>query len=519
MGTNGMVATSQPMAVQAGLEVLKQGGNALDAAVAASATLCVTEPQSTGIGGDCFILHYEAKSQRLYGLNGSGSAPARASLEAYQAEGYQKMPVHGPHAITVPGAIHAWETALARFGTKGLDTLLQPAIDYAQNGYAVSSVVGMVWKNSEGLLRKDEAAAKALLPNGEAPRVGSIHCQERLGYTLKRIAKQGAKGFYRGETAQEICRYVQQLGGFLTEEDLANHTSEWVVPIRTSYRGLDVYEIPPNGQGIAALMALNMLEHADLGSMDALGAERLHMFAETYSISIAERNRWIGDMNFSQIPIEALLDKGFARQQWERIDPSQAMPQPMQAGLSPSPHKDTVYITVVDKDRNCCSFINSLFHGFGSGIMGGESGVMLQNRGAGFVLEAGHPNQIEAGKRPMHTIIPAMVMRGNKPILSYGVMGGQYQTMGHCYVLSNWVDNGMDLQEAIDAPRFLPEGDKLMVERSVPRKTQETLEKMGHQVEETEMPHGGGQAIFIDHESGVLSAGSDPRKDGCAMGY
>jgi gamma-glutamyltranspeptidase/glutathione hydrolase len=520
MSTNGMISTSQPMATQVGLEVLKSGGNAMDAAIAASATLCVTEPQSTGIGGDCFILYHEAKTGKLHGLNGSGRAPARATLEAYRRRGHQVVPERGVLSVTVPGAISGWETALERFGTRSLGDLLQPAIAFAEDGYAVSPVVAGAWQRNAEVLRKTESSARALLVEGKAPVAGTRHRQPDLGRSLRLIAQGGAKAFYEGPIAKGIADYMRAHDGLLEEPDLAAHTSEWVEPISTDYRGLRLFEIPPNGQGITALMALNILEQTRLGELQHLSVDYLHTFTEAFKLAMAERDQWVADMQFADVPVAALLDKGFARRQWSRIDPAQALGHPLPTGLNGgAPHRDTIYLTVVDKDRNCCSFINSLYHNFGSGVVAGETGVMLQNRGSGFVLQEGHFNCIAPGKRPMHTIIPAMVYRGSEPILSYGVMGGHYQAMGHSYVLSNWLDFGMDLQEALDVPRFLPQNGVLTVERPIPEATRAGLRARGHTVVEADVPCGGGQMIYIDAEAGVLQAGSDPRKDGCAMGY
>ena len=526
MSTKGMISTSQPMATQAGLEVLKSGGNAMDAALAASAVQCVTEPQSTGIGGDCFILYHEAGTGKLHGLNGSGRAPAGATPEAYRAQGHSEVPERGILSVSLPGAIDAWEVAAERFATRGLAELLQPAIDFAENGYAVTPVVGWAWKRNEELLRKTESSVKALLVDGNAPVAGSVHRQPDLARSLRLIAKEGKQAFYEGPIAKAIAEYMRGNGGLITEADLAAHRSQWVEPIHSDYRGLRIHEIPPNGQGITALMALNILENTRLGEMEHLSPEYLHTFTEAFKLALAERDRFVADMDFAEIPIAGLLDKAFARAQYGRIDDAQAIAHPVNSGMNGAgsnaagaPHRDTIYLTVVDKDRNCCSFINSLYHNFGSGVVAGDTGIMLQNRAAGFVIEEGHFNCIAPGKRPMHTIIPAMVYRGDQPILCFGVMGGQYQAMGHSYVLSNWLDFGMDLQEAIDAPRFLPYDGVLTVERPIPESTREALRQKGHTVAETDVPFGGGQAIYIDSESGVLTAASDPRKDGCAMGY
>jgi len=520
MCTKGMVATSQPMAAQAGLDVLKQGGNAMDAAIAASATLCVTEPQSTGIGGDCFILYHEASTGRLHGLNGSGRAPAKATLEEYRARGCEEVPERGILSVSVPGAIAAWEDAVERFGTRSLGELLQPAITYAEEGYAVSPVVGWAWDRNAEMLAHTESSARVMLVDGKAPATGTIHRQPDLARTMRVIAKEGRKGFYEGKVAADIAAYMREHGGLIEEADLAAHVSEWVEPICTDYRGLRLYEIPPNGQGITALMTLNILEKTRLGEMEHLGTDYIHTVAEAFKLALVERDSQVADMAHAKVPVAAMLDKSFAESQWNRIDPATALPFPMGSALNGgAAHKDTIYITVVDKDRNCCSFINSLFHNFGSGVIAGSTGIMLQNRGAGFVLEEGHPNCVAPGKRPMHTIIPAMAYRGDQPVLCFGVMGGHYQAMGHATVLSNWLDFGMDLQEALDTPRFLPQHGVLSVERGIPESTRQALRERGHTVAEADVPMGGGQAIYIDHEAGVLSAGSEPRKDGMAVGY
>ena len=528
MSAQGMVSTSQPTASQAGLDVLKAGGNAMDAAIAASAVLCVTEPFSTGIGGDCFLLYHEAATGRLHGLNGSGAAPAKASVEEYRRRGLDAVPERGLLSVTVPGAIDAWQAAAERFGTLGLGELLQPAIALAEDGYAITPVVHHVWQKHEALLAKTPRSAEAMLENGRAPGAGTLHRQPKLAKTMRLIAEKGARAFYQGPIAKAIADTMREGDGLIGEEDLAAHRSEWVDPIHADYHGLRLYEIPPNGQGITALMALNILENLNFGAMEHLSVEYIHTLTETIKLALGERDRFVGDMRLAEIPIETLLGKEFGKRQYERFNAGSALPYPLDSGLNGgaaqggpqgAPHKDTVYITVVDKDRNCCSFINSLFHGFGSGVMAGDTGVMLQNRGACFVVEDDHFNAIAPGKRPLHTIIPAMAYRGQEPILCFGVMGGHYQPMGHAYTFTNWLDFGMDVQQALDAPRFMPRLGQLQVERGIPEATREGLSKLGHDVVESEMPLGGGQIIYIDSESGVLSAGSDPRKDGSAMGY
>ncbi len=517
MSTGAMVATSQPMATQAALDILRKGGNAMDAAIAASATLCVTEPQATGIGGDCFILYHDAQMNALHGLNGSGRAPARASVEEYRSRGFSAMPERGVLSVTVPGAVHAWDTALERFGRMDLKDVLQAAIHYAEDGYAVSPIVAGCWKQDEDLLAANESARKALLINGKAPACGSRYQQPQLARSLRLIAAQGAAAFYKGSIAEQIVHYSKQHDGLLAMDDFAEHTSDWVNPIATDYKGLRVFEIPPNGQGITALMTLNILEQADLVKMPHLGVDHIHTLSEAFRLATAERNRFICDPDFNDIPIDTLLSKSFAQQQWTRINASKLAEHPVTSGL-PN-HKDTVYLTVVDEQRNVASLINSVFYQWGSGVVAGDTGIVLQNRGSGFVLDENHANCIAPRKRPMHTIIPAMVYKNDQPVLSFGVMGGHYQALGQCYVLSNWLDYDMDLQEAVDAPRFMPEGNSLFVEKRIPQKTREALSRRGHDVIETAIPMGGAQCVQIDWLNGVLQAASDPRKDGCALGY
>jgi gamma-glutamyltranspeptidase/glutathione hydrolase len=427
------------------------------------------------------------------------------------------MPVRDILAVTVPGAIDAWCEANDKFGNLEFARLLQPAIHYAEQGYAVTPIIGAKWKKHEPLLASTAEASAAFLLNGKAPAVGSVHRQPDLGRSLRCIAERGRDGFYQGEIAEEIVRYSDTLNGLLTLDDFASHRSEWVQPISSNYRGYDVFEIPPNGQGITTLMALNIIAQTDVSGLPHLGSDHIHLLCEAFTLAMAERDRFISDPAFNELPVEQLLSDAFARAQFERIDMSQALAQPVASAL-PN-HRDTVYLTVVDKDRNICSFINSVFDSWGSGLVAGNTGINLQNRGSGFMLEDGHFNQIEPGKRPMHTIIPAMVYRDEKPVLGFGVMGGQYQAMGQSYVLSNWIDYGMDIQEAIDAARFMLYEGVLQAEDGVPASVRTELTAKGHRVVAAEQALGGGQAIVVDWEQGVLQGGSDPRKDGHAAGY
>jgi len=512
-----MAATSHPTATLAAVEVLRGGGNALDAAIAAGAVQCVTEPQSTGIGGDCFLLYFESSSGRLHGLNGSGRSPAAADPSVFAARGLEVIPEYDILAVTVPGAVHAWHTALERFGTRSLGELLQPAIRYAEEGFAVTPVVGSVWANHVGLLARSASTARAFLPGGAAPAVGSRFGFPHLARSLRLIAEQGPGALHGGEIGEAVARFVGAQGGLLTLEDLAAHRSDWVEPIRTNYRGLDVCELPPNGQGIAALITLNVLESAGIERHERLGADHVHLVTEAFRLAVAERDTWVGDPAAGRLPVSELLDPGFAAGLAGRIRPGQALPSTLSSALPAA--GNTVYLSVVDEDGNCCSYINSLYHPYGSGIVAGDTGILLQNRGAGFVLEEGHVNCIGPRKRPMHTIIPAMALRNGLPALCFGVMGGHYQAMGHAYVLSNVLDFGLDVQEAIDAPRFLPVGTVLTVERHLPRTVCAAMQQWGYEVIVSEGPMGGAQVVAIDRDRGVLQGGSDPRKDGCAMGY
>jgi len=517
MSSGVMAATSQPMATQVALQIMRDGGNALDAAIAASATLSVVESHSSGIGGDCFILYHEASTGKLHALNGSGRSPAAATIEAMRERGHQSMPEIGILSVTIPGAIDAWHTANQSLGKLDFSALLQPAINYAENGYVVSPVIAHNWKEFESILAQTPEASAAYLVDGKAPAAGTIHRQPDLARSLRLIAEQGRDVFYRGEISEEIVRFSQSHDGLMSLEDFAGHSSEWVDPISTDYRGYRVCEIPPNGQGITTLMALNILAQTNVADYEHLGVEHVHLLSEAFTLAMAERDRFISDSVFNQLPIDEMLSDEIARQQFARIRFDQALSQPVVSAL-PN-HKDTVYLTVVDQERNACSFINSVFRSWGSGLVAGNTGINLQNRGVGFTLEDGHFNQLEPHKRPMHTIIPAMVYQGDNPVLSFGVMGGQYQVMGQVYFLSNWIDYGMDVQESLDAARFFLYDGELSVEAGIPENTRRALEKLGHRLIDASSPHGGGQAIFIDWRNGVLHGGSDPRKDGMAAGY
>ena len=516
-GMNGMAATSHPLATLAAVNVLQDGGNAIDAAVAACAVQCVVEPQSTGIGGDCFVLYAPAGGE-VIAYNGSGRAPAAATPEWFADNGITEIGVTSPHAVTVPGSIDAWARLVEDHGTMDIGALLRPAITHARDGFPVSSRVAWDWLSNVDHLSHDAGTARAYLPGGQPPAVGSVHRLPALAASLERIARHGRDGFYTGPVAEDIVSHLNALGGLHTMDDFATARGEYVAPIHTGYGGYTVYECPPNGQGLAALEMLNILSGFDLAATEPLSAERLHLEIEAKRLAYGDRDAFIADPAQVPVPVERLLSDDHAQALRSRISREAVM-----ATLAPSPipaHADTIYLCVVDKERNAVSFINSLFKGFGSGLSGPESGVLLQNRGHGFVLEAGHPNCIAPGKRPLHTIIPGMLTRDGRAVMPFGVMGGHYQAMGHTHVLSNLIDFGLDLQEAIDLPRvFAPQNGPVEVESGVPRATVEGLRRLGHETTAPSKPIGGGQAIWIDWKEGALTGASDPRKDGCALGF
>ncbi len=517
VASHGMAATSHPLATLTALDVLRDGGNAIDAAIAACAAQCVIEPHNTTIGGDCFVLYAPGGGDEVIVLNGSGRAPAAAEPAWFAEAGITEIGVSSPHSVTIPGAVDAWERLAADHGRKDLGELLKPAIEFAESGVPVPARTAADWEAKSDLLREDADAARILLPGGRAPAPGDIHRQPELADTLRTIAEQGCAGFYEGPVAEDMVERLRSLGGLHTLDDFAAHGAVYVQPIETSYRGYDVFECPPNGQGIIALIMLNILSGYELGDLDPLGAERLHLEIEAGRLAFRDRNAFVADPELAEVPVERLLDPDYAAELRGHIDPGRAM-----AALPPSSiprHADTVYLTVVDRDRNAVSFINSIFHSFGSGIMAPMSGVLLQNRGYGFRVDPAHPNCIGPRKRPLHTIIPGMACKDGRAVLPFGVMGGHYQPFGHVHLLTNLIDFGMDAQEGLDCPRVFHDEGRLVVERGVGAEARRGLAEMGHEVVEAGSPLGGGQAIRIDHERGVLVGGSDPRKDGCALGY
>jgi gamma-glutamyltranspeptidase/glutathione hydrolase len=531
LARSGIVATSQPLAAQAGLEILRSGGNAVDAAIAANAVIGLTEPMSCGIGGDLFVIYWDAKQKKLFGLNASGRSPYSLTREKVLEAGHAELPTFGPLSWSVPGCVDGWDELLRRFGTKTFAQLLKPAIDYAEQGFPVSDVIAHGWRGSVKQLSEWPNSAITYLIDGRAPEAGEIFNNPNLGRTYRLIAERGRDAFYKGEIAREIVEFSERNGGHFSLRDFTEHHSDWIEPVSTNYRGYDVWELPPNGQGIAALEMLNILEAYDLKSMGPASPDYLHLLIEAKKLAFADRARFYTDPDFANVPVKELISKEYAARQRKRIDPDKAA-RDVPAGDPLLAHGDTIYLTVVDKDRNCCSFIQSLYFGFGSHVVPGNLGFALQNRGCLFALDAAHPNRLEPHKRPFHTIIPGFVTKDGKPWLSFGVMGGDMQPQGHVQVLIDMIDFGMNVQEAGDAARvqhlgsatptgkpMAADGGSVAVESGIPEAAIEALKKKGHQVQRASGSFGGYQAIFIDPRFDVLHGGSDPRKDGCAVGY
>jgi gamma-glutamyltranspeptidase / glutathione hydrolase len=515
MAANGMAATSHPRATLTALDILRVGGNAVDAAIAAVAMQCVVEPQSTGIGGDCFVL-YSPEGAPPVALNGSGRAPAKAKVEWYVERGIRDIEVQTPHAVTVPGAVDAWCTLNREYGTRPLVELLEPAAQAAENGYIVTPRVAYDWHRLQWKLR-DPATAALFLPGGKPPVAGDRMCNPPLAATLRRIGRDGRAAFYEGAVMREIVGRLKSLGGLHEPEDFAAQRSDWVEPIHAGYRGYEVYECPPNGQGLAALMILRQLEGFALGGDTFTEADRLHLLAEATKSAYRVRDDAIADPAQVAVDVAHFLSDEWAERARRLIHLDRVLPGNEWHGGTV--HTDTVYLCTVDRDGNAVSFINSLFSSFGSGIVAPESGVLLQNRGSGFRTIPGHPNAIAPGKRPFHTIIPAMLVKDGRAVMPFGVMGGQYQAVGHAHFVHRMIDRGFDPQQAAEAPRSFAFRGKLQVERANPEPVIADLARRGHEIDMRNVPLGGAQAIWIDRERGVLIGGSEPRKDGLALGY
>ncbi len=525
---HGMVATSQPLAAMAGLEILRAGGNAADAAVATAAALNVTEPTSTGLGGDCFALFYDAQTRRVTALNGSGRAPAALELDLLTRQGFsEELPPFHAHTITVPGTCAGWCDMVAQHGTLTMREVLAPAIRLAEEGFPVSPLTAYFWQRGAQRQLINSRGGRELTIDGRGPRPGEIMKLPTLARSLHTIAEGGKEAFYHGEIARKIAAAIQEHGGVMTGEDLAAHESTWDEPISTTYRGIRVWECPPNGQGLAALLALNLLEGCELKDTSPLGVERLHLLIEALRVAFADTRWYVSDPTFSQLPLDALTSKEYAAARRKLIDPHKATIDTQRG--SPIGGSDTVYLTAVDGAGNACSFINSLYMGFGTGIVPEGTGISLQNRGHLFSLDPQHPNALAPRKRPYHTIIPGMATYAddNSLYASFGVMGGFMQPQGHVQVLVGMIDDGLDPQSALDRPRFCltearPES-RVELEEGIPLETMARLAELGHEVVPVtgyaRAVFGRGQIIRRDPETGTLFGGSDPRADGQAVGW
>lgn len=530
IAANGMAATSQPLATQVALDVLKAGGNAIDAAIAANAVLGLVEPTGCGIGGDLFAIVWDAEKQELTGLNASGRSPKSLSLAHFRERELDEVPYLGPLSVSVPGAVDGWFELHGRYGRLPMSEILAPAIGYAENGFPVTEVIAHWWGRNAESRGEFPGFADTFLPGGEAPKKGQLFKNPGLAKTYRDVAEGGRDAFYKGEIARSIGSYMAENGGFLSYDDMATHTSNWVTPVSSTYRGVEVYELPPNTQGIAALQLLNILEGYDLASMGYGSAEYVHTFVEAKKLVYEDRARYYADMDFADVPIEWLVSKDYADERRKLIDPDRAADAYV-AGDAVLENGDTIYMTVADGDGNMISLIQSNYGGMGSGMAPPGLGFGLQNRGALFSLEEGHANVFEPGKRPFHTIIPAFAMKDGKPWLSFGVMGGSIQPQGHAQILINMIDFGMNLQEAGDAARIrhtgssqptggvMTDGGSLYMESGIGEEVRGDLRKLGHNVETDSIDYGGYQAILWDAKEGVYYGASETRKDGQAAGY
>jgi len=524
LGLNGTVATSNPLAANAGLDMLKKGGNAVDAAVCAVSVLNVVEPMSTGVGGDVFALVYDSKTKKIEALNGSGKSSMRTDIDDLRNMGMDSIPLEGPYsglAVSVPGCVDAWDQLLKKFGVFSLDSVLVPAIDYSQNGFGVSEITANNWKLAVKKLSINERCE--FLPNGRAPDFGEKVVLPDLNRTLKGISENGRSYIYEGVIPEKISEYVQKFNGWLCEEDFSLHSSSWVKPISSNYRGYDVWECPPNGQGIAALIALNIVENIDLVNSEIEPVLQLHYKIEAMKIAFQDALWYVADPEKVDIPIQELLSKSYAKKRFNEIKEDSTCREYKRGNFNQ--HGDTVYVSVIDGNGNACSLINSLYQGFGTGLVVPETGIALQNRGALFSTNREHPNFLEPNKRPYNTIIPCMITRNSNLVSSLGVMGGFQQPQGHLQVISNMIDFGMNPQEALDSERFSVSivNDTLFVENSFNPDVVAALKLKGHSVSINSGFErglfGGGQIIVRDNDEGVLFGGSDPRKDGLSVSF
>ncbi|HKB04952.1 MAG TPA: gamma-glutamyltransferase [Gemmataceae bacterium] len=532
LAPNGMVATSHPLAAQIGLDVLKRGGNAVDAAIAANAAIGFLEPMSCGIGGDLFAIVWDAKTKKLYGLNANGAAPKLATREWFAKNAIDEIPLLGSLSWSIPGCVDGWDELRRKFGTKSFEELLAPSIEYAEKGCPVPEVIAGYWKAGEAKLAADPDSAKVyLVDGGRAPRAGEVFKNPALAKTYREIATGGRDAFYKGAIADRLAAFSEKSGGLLRKEDLVAHKSEWVEPVKTTYRGFDVWELPPPGQGIAVLQMLNLLEPYDLKAMGPTSPDYWHLFVEAKKLAYADRAKYYADPLFAKVPVAELIGKPYADERRKLIAMDKAR-KDVPAGDAKVGKADTIYLCVVDKDRNCVSLIQSNYLGFGSGLAPADLGFAIQNRGTLFSLDKAHANRLEPGKRPFHTIIPAMLTRDGQPAFVFGVMGGDMQPQGHVQVLVNLLDFEMDVQQAGEAPRVEhigsatptgraedPAGGTVEAEIGLPPAVVKELITRGHRVEWVKRNGGGYQGIWIDPKTGVLHGGTEARKDGAAVGY
>jgi gamma-glutamyltranspeptidase/glutathione hydrolase len=534
LAPTGMVATSHPLAAQVGLDVLRRGGNAVDAAIATSAAMGVVEPTTCGIGGDLYAIVWDAKTRKLYGLNASGRSPLKATIKYFQDKGLKQIPTSGPLSWSVPGCVDGWDELRRKFGTMPLKDLLAPAIAYAENGAPVPEVISGYWRSVERM--KDPGMRGTfLVPDGmgglHSPRPGDVFKNPALAHSLRLISERGRDAYYKGEIAEKIVALSDKVGGLFGMQDFADYKSEWVEPVSTTYRGYEVWEIPPPSQGICTLQMLNLLEPHDLKKLGPNSPDYWHLFVEAKKIAFADRAKYYADPVFAKVPVKGLISKDYAAERAKLFDPKKALTD-LPAGDPKLSTSETIYLCVVDKDRNCVSFIQSNYSGFGSGLSAPGTGFGIQNRGCLFALDENHANKLEPGKRPFHTIIPAMVTRDGKPWFTFGVMGGDMQPQGHVQILVNMIDFGMNVQQAGEAPRVehvgsatptgLPgnaKGGTIRAEPGIPDEVVKELTARGHTVERVRVNSGGYQGILIDPKTGMLHGGSEPRKDGAAVGY
>ncbi|ANM31796.1 gamma-glutamyltransferase [Acidobacteria bacterium Mor1] len=527
---HGMVAAAHPLAVKIGVDILEQGGSAVDAAIAVNAALGFLEPVANGIGGDLYAIVWDAETKRLYGVNASGRSPASLTADKVPANDNGTIPLFSPYSWSVPGAVSGWGLLHDKFGTLPLSEVLAPAVRSAREGEPVTQVIAAAWERSIRRFGDKPGFAEVFLPGGKAPKEGEIFRNPALARALELIGEEGADAFYKGAIADALVAFSEANGGYFSKEDLAGHTAEWVEPVSTTYRGIELWELPPNGQGIAALQMLNILEHYDLRGMGRDSAQFWHTMIEAKKLVYEDRARFYADMDFYDAPVDGLISKQYGYERSKLIDAKRAARR-IEAGNPRLEHGDTTYLSVADKDGNMVSLIQSNYTGFGSGYCVPEFGFGIQNRGGLFNLDPKSPNYLEPRKRPFHTIIPAFATRQGKPWMAFGVMGGDMQPQGHVQIIVNMIDFDMNLQEAGDAPRFhhggsseptgtmMTTGGVVHLENGVPDEVLRELRRMGHRIEETIGIFGGYQAVAIDHETGVLSGATESRKDGCALGY